>query len=150
MGGEIPLSTAIVNRLIAQRMSAMQGPIGGVHVEAHDGQRLTITLSMRGQSLIPVVKIAARIEQQPVFPRPALLALRWSMPGLGPLARFASPALAYFKAMPRGIRIDGDRLSVDIVELLRAQELGELGDYITRLQIDTREGAFLVRFDTRV
>ena len=150
VGGEIPVSTDVVNRLIARRMATVQGPIAGVRVEAHEGQRMTVTLSLRGRSLIPAVTIAAEIEQQPQFPHPAVLGLRWSMPALGPLARFASPALAYFKALPRGIRLEGDRLGVDLGELLRAQGLGELLGYVTRLRIETRDGGFLVRFEARL
>ena len=150
VGGELPLPVTVVNRLIAERVARMQGPIAAVTLAAHDGQRLGVELSMRGQSLIPVVRIAARIVQQPEFPGRPVLVLQWTMPGFGALARLASPALSYFKALPRGVRLDGDHLFVDLDELLRMQGYGEVLAYVTRLQILTREGAFLVRFEARV
>ena len=150
LAGEIPLTDAFVNRLIAQRLAASQGRVSAAQVAAHDGQNLTLQLSMRAPRMLPSVRIAARIEQQPQFPRPAVMGLRWSMPGLGPLALFAAPALAYFKALPPFIHVEGDRISVDIGELLRARGLSDLVGYVTSLQVHTRTGIFVVRFELRI
>lgn len=148
--GEIPLTDAFVNRLIAQQLAASQGPVTTAQVDAHDGDNLTMQLSMRAPRMMPSVRIAARIEQQPQFPGPAVLGLRWSVPGLGPLALFAAPALAYFKALPPFIRAEGDRISVDIAELLRTRGLGDVVRYVTGLQVHTRTGMFVVRFELRI
>jgi hypothetical protein len=150
LSGEIPIPAAVVNRFLSRTLAARQGPVGGAHVEPHDGQRLDVTLSLRGQRLLPVLKIAARIEQQPRFPEPAILGLRWSVPGLGRLALLAAPALSYFKAMPPGIELDGDRLAVNVTELLRSHGLDELVRYMSSLEIVTREGGFVVRFSARI
>jgi hypothetical protein len=147
--GEIPMSNALVNRLIAERLAGAQLPIAAVRMEAHDGDRLTIVLSMRG-SLIPDVTIAAKIEEQPHFPNPAVLWLRWTLPAMRALSFVAAPALAYFKKLPPGIRVEGDRIAVDLAELLRSRGLGELMDYITRVNVTTREGAIIVAFALRV
>ncbi len=149
LAGEIPLSNALVNRLIAQRLPAMHVPVAAVRVEAHDGDRLAIVLSIRG-SLIPDVAIAARIEEQPQFPGPAVLGLRWTLPAMRALSLVAAPALAYFKKLPSGIHVDGDRLTIDLGELLRSRGLGELMDYLTRVHVSTREGAIVVAFALRV
>lgn len=147
--GEIPLSNALVNRLIMQRLAAAQLPIAAVRVEAHAGDRLTIVMSMRG-GLIPDVTIAAQIEEQPQFPGPPVLWLRWTLPAMRALSFFAAPALAYFKKLPPGVRVDGDRIAVDFAELLRSRGLEELMDYITRVNVTTREGAIVVAFALRV
>jgi len=147
--GEIPLRNALVNRLVAQRLAMTQSPVAGVRIEAHDDDRLTIVLSMRG-SIMPEVRIAARIEQQPQFPGPAVLGLRWTVPGMGPLSLFAGPALSYFKKLPPGISVEGDRIEIALAELLRSRNLGELMDYITRVNVTAREGALLVEFAVRV
>ena len=147
--GEVPLPNALVNRLIARRLAAAQSPIAGVRVEAHDGNRLTIVLSMRG-SLIPDVTIEAQIEEQPHFPAPAVLWLRWTLPAMRALSFFAAPALTYFKKLPPGVRVEGDRIAVDFAELLRSRGLGELIDYVTRVNVTTREGAIIVAFALRV
>jgi hypothetical protein len=149
LAGEVPLRNALVNRLIARRLATAQLPIEGVRIEPHEGGRLTIVLSMRG-SIMPDIKIEAQIEQQPEFPSPAVLGLRWTMPGMGRLSLLAGPALSYFKKLPPGIRMDGDRIEVAIPELLRWRGMGELMDYITRLHITTREGAIIAAFALRV
>ena len=150
LAGEIPLTEALVNRLIAERLSQSPGAVDAARVEAHDNQELTIVVSMRGSRMMPQVKIAARIEQQPQFPSPAVLGLRWSLPGLGPLALFAAPALAYFKALPPFIRVEGDRMSVDLRALLHAQGLGDVIQYVRLLHVQTRRGVIVVQFELRV
>lgn len=149
VSGEIPLPAPLVNRFVAQKLARTPGPVAAADIQPHPDQRVDVTLSLRNQ-LMPTVRVAARIEQQPQLPRPAILGVRWSLPGLGPLGLFAGPALSFFKAAPPGIHVDGDRLSVDIGELLRAQGLGEVVDYLTSLEIATREGLFVVRFAARV
>lgn len=150
LAGEVPLTDAVINDVIAERLAASQGPVAAAHVQAHEGQQLTIQLSMRGPRLMPSVKIAARIEQQPQCPHPAVLGLRWSMPGLGPLALFAAPALAHFKALPAGIRVEGDRMTIDIGELLAARGLGDLVSYLAGLRVTTRNGLIVVQFEARI
>jgi hypothetical protein len=150
LAGEIPLPVALVNRLAAQRIAAMSGPIGGLTLAARDGQQFTATVALRGQSLIPPLTFALRVVQQPDLPGRPTLVLRWSMPALGILARVAAPALTFFKTLPRGIRMDGELLTVDLAELLRAQGSEEILAHLTRLEVLTREGAFVVRFDARI
>lgn len=148
--GEIPLQDAFVNRLLADRLARTEGPVAAARVEARDQGRVSIELSMRGPRLMPGVTIEARIEQQPQFPQPAILGLRWSVPGIGPLALLAAPALAYFKALPPGIRVEGARILVDVGELLRQRDLGDLIGYLAGLRITTRSGIFLVQFELRI
>ena len=149
LAGEVPLSNALVNRLIARRLEAMQVPVAGVRVEAHEGDNLTIVLSIRGP-LIPDMTITARIEEQPQFPGQPVLGLRWTFPAMKALSLVAAPVLAYFKKLPSAIRVDGDRVAIDLGELLRSRGLGELMDYLTRVHVSTREGAIVVAFALRV
>jgi hypothetical protein len=149
VGGEIPLPESLINRVIAQQLATRAAPVKAVRVQPHDGERLTMTIATASR-LMPGVRIDARIEQQPEFPRPAILGLRWSVPGMGPLALLAAPALAFFKALPPGIRVEGDRLLIDVGELLWSHGYGELLDFITRLSVITREGAILARFEIRI
>jgi hypothetical protein len=72
------------------------------------------------------------------------------VPGLGPLALLAAPALAYFKALPPGLTVVGDRMFVDVGVLLRARGLDDLIRYISALRITTRSGVVLVRFELRI
>ena len=86
--------------------------------------------------MIPTLRIVARIEEQPEPQRP-VLAIRWSMPGLGPLGMLAGPALTFLKTLPRGLRAEDDRILVDVAELLRAQGLADLLPYISKVRVHT-------------
>jgi hypothetical protein len=147
--GEIPLSNALVNRLIAGRLAAAQLPVAAIRVEAHDGNRMDVTLSMK-TAIVPDMKIAVLIEQQPDFPANPVVWLRWYAPAMSAISRFAGPALAFFGKLPPGIRVEGDRIAVDLAELLRWRGLGELFEYITRVQLTAREGAIVVEFALRI
>jgi hypothetical protein len=146
-GGEVPLSDEFINRLIAERL-ANHAQISSLRVAAQDGDAVAVEVVPRAR-LIPPVRILARIERQPEPQNPILL-LRWSMPSAGPLALFAAPVLSYFKAMPPGIRLEGDRLAVDVRELLVSRGLGEVLGFIRRLEIHTRPGAVIAQFEVGV
>jgi len=147
IAGELPLTNALVNRLIAERLAA-SGPVQAVQVDALEDDTFSAQVSLRAK-LIPNVRIVGRIEEQPEPHRP-VLGIRWSMPGLGPLGMLAGSALAFLKALPHGLRAEDDRILVDVAELLRSQGLGDLLPHIRKVQVHTRSGAFLVRFEVRV
>ena len=146
---ELPLTNAVVNRLIDQRLSAASGPVTAVQVEALDDDTFGAQVSMR-MKMIPTIRIVGRIEEQPELPQRPWLGIRWSMPGMGPLAMFAAPALAFLNKLPRGLRAEDDRVVVDVLELLRSQGLADLLPYLRKAQVHTRRGAFIVRLDLRI
>lgn len=146
--GELPVSNDLVNRLIAERLRD-HPQIASVRVEALADDAVAIHLVPRAR-LLPPLRVAARIERQPDLPRDPTLVLRWSMPAAGPLQMFAAPILSYFKAMPAGIRMDGDRIAVDAGQLLRARGLGEVLAYTRRAAIHTRPGGFVVQVEFAV
>jgi hypothetical protein len=146
--GEVPLSDEFINRLIAERLTN-HPQVASIRVAAQDGDVVAVQVVPRAR-LIPPLRILARVERQPAFPQNPALLLRWSMPAAGPLAMLAAPVLSFFKAMPRGIRIDGDRVAVDVRELLGGRGLDDLSGFIRRLEVHTRPGGFVVQFDVGV
>jgi hypothetical protein len=146
--GEVPLSDDFVNRLIADRL-ANHAQIAAVRVRAQEGDSIDAQVVPRSR-LMPPLRVVARVERQPEFPDNPLLILRWSMPAAGPLAMFAAPLLSYFKAMPPGIRMDGDRIGIDLREMLRSRGFGDVLGLIRRLEIHTRPGGFVAQFELGV
>jgi hypothetical protein len=144
--GELPLADALVNRVVSEQLMKRQIPIAAVRVEAQAGDQASV-LVVPKLKLIPPIRLQLRIEEQPALPARPVVGLRWSMPGAGPLALLAGPALAFFKSLPAGIRLDGDRLAVDLRELLAANGLAELLDHVRNAQIHTRTGGFVVGFE---
>lgn len=148
VSGEVPVSGDVVNKLIAERI-AQHPQIAAVRVQPQQGDLLAVELVPRAR-MVPTLRLSVRIERQPQFPQEPTLLLRWSMPAAGPLAFLAAPALSFFNAMPPGIRMDGDRIAVDVAELLRTRGLTEVLGFIRDVAIHTRPGAFLVRFEIGV
>jgi hypothetical protein len=149
VSGEIPLTDDVINRFIAQALARRQAPVTAVRIETGDGDRFLAHVSVRGPKIVPQLKMVVHIERQPQLPESPVLWLRWTMPGMGPLAMFASPFLANLKGLPPGIRIDGERIAVDLAELLRARGLEQWLTLVRRLQLATRAGQAIVRFEVR-
>ncbi len=142
--GEIPVTEEAVNRLLAERLQH-HPQVQSVRVQAQEGDVLAIQAVPR-MRMMPPLRILARIERQPQFPEDPRLLLHWSMPAVGPLALFAAPVLSYFKALPAGIDMDGDRVIVDLRTLLRGRGLEETLAYVRDVQVHTRPGGLVVQF----
>jgi hypothetical protein len=147
IAGELPISNAIVNRLIAEALKGRDLPIAAVLFEAQDADQMLVHLELRGP--LPRIKMALRIDQQPQPDNP-ILGLRWSLPGLGALAAFATPALSFFKALPPGIRVEGDRILVNIRDLATSRGFAEHLNYLRALQVHAVGGRMLATFEIRV
>jgi hypothetical protein len=147
LAGEIPFTNTVVNRLIAERLAAASGPVASVQVDALDDDTFSAQVSLRAR-MIPTLRIVGRIEQQPE-PRHPILAVRWSLQGMGPLGMLAAPALTFLKALPRGLRAEDERILVDVADLLRSQGLGDLLPYVAKIRVHTRRGAFVLRVEMR-
>ena len=148
ISGEIPLTVDVINRLIARKLAASpSSPIVSADVDAHENEAFTIHLRLRGP--LPALNVEMRIDHQPQLPGDATLGMRWSLKGLGPLAMLAAPLASYFKVLPPGIRLEGDRVWVDVHALLRAQGAGDLVPFMSGIRVITRERRFVLQFELR-
>jgi hypothetical protein len=147
--GEVPIADSLINRFIADALAARQAPVTAVQLESRDEGRLLAHVTLRGPKFIPPVTVAIHVEEQAQFPDAPVVVLRWSLPKLGLLGNMAAPFISQLTSLPPGIRIDGERVLVDVAEMLRARGLGETVRYIRRLDIGTRSGQVVVRFELR-
>lgn len=149
VAGELPLTDDVVNRVIAARLAGTKTRISAARVKAREGNVIDVQI-VPAARLIPSIRIEVRVERQPEFPDRPELRLRWSMPGVGPLARLATPFLANLKSLPPGIRIDVDLVTIDVREMLVAHGFGDAIEFVTGLRIDTKPGVFMLKFDLGV
>jgi len=147
ISGELPVTTTVINRLIAQKLATAKAPVVAAEIETRPDETFTVHLRPKGP--IPLLKVDVRIDRQPQLPGDARLGMRWTLRGLGPLSMFAGPVIAYFKTLPAGISMDGDRIWVDLHSLLRSQGLGDAVPLLTGVRILTRERRFLVQFELK-
>jgi len=146
---DLPIPDGVINRLVTSAIERSQGPVRSVRIESGEDDRFLAHVTVRGPRLIPELKVLAVIERQPELPQSPVLMLRWSLPGMGPLAMIAAPFLSNLKDLPPGIRIDGEHAFVNVAELLRARNLGDLVPLISRLELGTKTGRAIVRLELR-
>ncbi len=150
LGGEIPLTNNLLNRIVADALRAKpDGPVESAEIRVTYGE-LSARLRLRRPAFAPAITIAARIERQPELPDSPVLVLQWRLPGFGALAALAGPFVAIFNAAPPGVRIDGDRVFIDLARLLEERGARDLLRHLRVLNLDPRDGALLVRFEARL
>ncbi len=133
----VPISERLLNELIRESLPS-SAPVRDLHVAPQAGDRFAVRARLGASSLIPPLKLTVVIQRQPDLPSSPALVLKLEM---GALTAFAGPALRFLDALPPGIRFDGDRIHVDIAQLLEQRGLGQYLEFIRRLEVHTTEGA---------
>jgi hypothetical protein len=147
VGGEVPLSDVMLNRLIAAQLATTRGKIAAVVLETREGNQATAHVRV-DMPFVPPLVVNLEVAQQPEFPALPVVVLRWSLAGLDGLARMAMPFVSGF--LPPWARINGDLIAVDIQALAHAKGFAELLNYVRSLRIDTASRGLVVRFELGV
>jgi hypothetical protein len=115
-------------------------------VRPRPGNNIQVKARVAKLDFLPPITVTLEIDQQPRLPDvPLGLRLR-SFPGLTSLAgSLLSP-----DKLPPGVRLEGDRLFVDVRQLLDRAGYGDLAPLIERLHIASEEGRLLVEVEARV
>lgn len=140
----VPVSESLVNGLIATSLPA-NAPVRSVsiHPGAADGFSVRIVPKA---ALIPPVTLKLTIESQPQLPGSPVLTLRMvTFAGFFGLAGGVAAGL-----LPPGIRLEGERILVDLRALAAARGAGEVFDYLESLQVHTDEGRVVLHVDATV
>ena len=142
----IPVTEALINTIIATTMPANL-PVREVTIRPEVGNRLSLRVIPRAL-LMPALTIKLDIERQPQLPDSPILVLRMAtMPGLLGLA---GAAFALDKALPPGVRIQGEVIHVDLRELARQRGAEEAFRYLRSVQVTTDAGRVLLAIDAAV
>lgn len=141
---DIPLTTTLINRKIAEYLARANGKVSAAVMEPRPGNILIVHVRLQS-SLVPPLPLHLEIAGQPEWPASPVLVLRWSLGGgLGMLARAASPVLSLFSVLPPGVRVDGDLIGIDIAEILRSRGAGWLIPLVQRLRLQTSDAGLRV------
>jgi hypothetical protein len=143
----IRISTSLLNEALALYVSS-SAAVRELTVQPRAGNRFNVNLKV-AKPLVPPINVTVVIERQPELPVDPTLVLH--LTGIGGLMRFLAPAIASFASgLPPGIRLDGDRVFVDLLEVLRAYGEAELLPLAEEMAIGTDEGHVLVVVRARV
>jgi hypothetical protein len=141
----IPVPEALLNELITALIPA-SAPVRDLQVRPQADNRLAVRARASRLEFLPPVTISLRIEEQPQLPHTPLVIRILSLPGLLSMASsLLSPS-----SLPPGIRLDRDRVLVDVRQLLELKGFGEIVPLIERLHVASEEGRLRLDIDLKV
>ena len=133
----VPISERLLNDLVRESLPDSI-PVRDLHVAPLSGDRVVVRARVGSASFLPPLKVTVLIDRQPQLPTTPVLGLRLEMSAL---MSFAAPVLRFLDALPPGIRVDHDRILVDIAALLDRRGLGRYLAYVQALEVHTIDGA---------
>ena len=136
----IPITDRFLSRLIADRLPS-SSPISELQLRADDGNQVTVSVKLARLAFLPAVLVRLMIEQQPDLPASPILVVRMVFEGV---AALAGPALRFLEGLPPGVRVDKDRLYVDLATLLAQYGAAEVLPHISVLEVTTAQGKLIV------
>jgi hypothetical protein len=149
VSARVPVSRALVNQLIARALQARQPPppVRRIDIRPYEGDQLdaivTVTLPF-----VPPLKVAIAIDRQPEFPSSPVLVFRWSL--LGGVGQFFSRIIGPHQKLPPGVRLDGDRVLVDIPAAAAGTPAAPLLSYVRALEVHSVQDRLVVMMDLEV
>ena len=120
--------------MVAQALRGTSTPVRQVDIRPRDDDQLDAIVTV-SWPFVPPLKVAIAVERQPQFPSPPVLVLRWS--ALGGLGAIASRLIAFLGRLPPGIRLDGNRVELDIPVLAARSPAAPLLRFVTALELHT-------------
>jgi hypothetical protein len=144
----LAIAEPLVNRAIGTLLAEGRGMVRGAGVHVEPGERFNVRLHL-AKTFVPSIGIEATIERQPELPVSPVIIFKWrtALPGL---ASFAGMAASFFRVLPPGIRLEGDRLFLDLQPLLARAGAADLLPLLSELRITTRAGVIDLRLAMNV
>jgi hypothetical protein len=119
-----------------------------VTVQPRASNRFDVRLTLAKPAFLPSLNLTLVIESQPQLPGEPVLGMR--ITGAGGMMRLAAPAITSFGLLPPGVRLEGDRLLLDLRTLLQQHGQLQLLDYAEQFQVMTEEGTLILLVQLRV
>jgi hypothetical protein len=143
----IRVSERLLNTILADTMRE-SGRVRELKVSPRAGNHLGVRVVLAKPSFLPPITFDVIIDKQPSLPNDPILGLTLS--GIGGLLRFAGPAAGFFKALPPGVQMEGERVFVDLRAALAPHGLSAVLDYLKDVAVGTEDGRLVVVFAAAV
>jgi hypothetical protein len=141
------ISADLLNEAIAANL-ASGAPLRELAVMPRGGNRLDVRVKLAKPAFLPTLSLTLLIERQPQLPADPVLVMKLS--GAAGLLGLAAPAITSFGVLPPGIRLEGDRVLIDLRTLLQRYGQAALLDHAEQLQVTTEEGRLVLLVHARV
>jgi len=136
----IPIPRALVNHFIGRALAGRDTPIRALDIRPRDGDRFDAIVTVTWP-FVPSLTVSFEIERQPLFPESPILVLRWSF--LGAVGAFASRLTSSLR-LPDSVRLDGDRVLLNIPMLAALSPAGSMLGYVKLLELHTADGQMII------
>lgn len=141
--GDVPVSDRLVNEVITEKIGR-DSAVREVVVRSEDG-RARVTVKIARPSFLPPLSFVLTIESQPQLPASPVLVLRIGMmPGV---AALLGTGISFMKVLPPGLRLEGERLLVDIAAVLEDRDLGWVLPYLRSLSVSFEAGRIVTHLE---
>jgi hypothetical protein len=147
VSARVPVSRSLLNMAVAQALRGRSTPVKAVDIRPHDADTLEAVVTVMWP-FVPPLKVSLVVERQPQFPAAPQLVLRWSL--LGGLGVIASRFVSALNRLPPGIRLDGDRLVLDLAILAAGTPGAAALPYVRNLQVHTVEDRLVIEADLEI
>lgn len=151
VGSEMRAAIRVSAALLADALRTFAPASSAVRdltVAPRAGNRFDVQVKLAKPAFLPAINITATIERQPNLPSDPTLVLH--LTGIGGMMRFAGPAAGAFGNLPPGVRMEGDRVFVDLRAVLASQHQAEWLEHVEQLDISSDEGAVILYVQARV
>ena len=143
----VPVAERLLNEVIADNLPR-GGAVREARVRPRAANRMDVQVKLARPAFLPPLNVTATIERQPEFPRsPEIVLKLGSLPGVMALA---GGAAAFFNVLPPGVRMEGERVLVNIAELTRRHGRADVLDLVRRLQVTTEDGVLVLEVDLAI
>jgi hypothetical protein len=143
-GAEITLALPVGERLLndaAAQWMPPSSPVRELQIHPQAGNRIAVRARIGTSPFMPALNVTLVVEKQPEWPASPVLVFRLEMGGLMALA---GPAIRFLDALPPGVRLENDRLFVDLARIAHDRGFGDYLQYVDALNVATAEGALIL------
>ena len=142
----VPVSERLVNEIVARSLPP-NVPLREVQVQPLPGDAFSVRIVPRA-AFIPSMTLRLEVVRQPDLPSSPVLVLRLAT--MGGLFAFAGAAFNVSSLLPPGVKLDADRVLVDLNQIAAQQHAADLLEHVTRLRVNTVEGRVVLHADIEV
>lgn len=143
----IRIATPLLNEAIAIQLASVAA-VRDLTVQPRAGNRFDVRVKLAKPAFLPTLSVTLVVERQPQLPADAVLVM--TLTGAAGMIGLAAPAITSFGVLPPGIRLEGDRVFVDLRTLLERQGQAALLAHAEHLQVTTEDGTLVLLVHARI